>query len=511
MAIVGIDLGTTFSAIAHLDDSGKPAIVPVSGERTLPSLVYVDREQGDRLVVGAVAGNMLRAKPEFVAGDFKRHMGRGKTLDVGGVSLTPIALSSVILKKLRQDFEAAVGKITHAVISVPAHFESNAREATLEAARAAGIPCTNLINEPTAAILTCSAAGRVQGNVLVYDLGGGTFDITAARVSGDDVKVLSTEGDLDLGGRDFDELIIRHASQEFEKKHGSPLCAADSPHASKRHWEAAEALKKGLSSLGEIVEVFSNSELAAMVEVKLTREELEDLIRGKLSKSMQLVDLVLENVEWSPDEVDRILLVGGSTRVPLVKELLANVFGAEKVVSAPSVDEAVALGAAIQAGLTAEADQLTRMQVESLGDRSLSEVTSMVYGTVTLAGSGELEVATIIPKDAPIPCKKKDTFYTTHAGQTEVNCRVTEHPYEESDPDLVKVKDSVTLHLPPGREAQKEIVVTYSYDANQCIHCEFVDVESGNKAEMKVDAGSSAKPKGDGVSMDFNLDDFVIE
>lgn len=514
MSFVGIDLGTTFSAISHLDASGRPAIVPLrDGPRLLPSAIWAKPGAGDQLLVGDIAVNQLGTTPELVAQDFKRHMGSGMSFQLGDRSFSPTELSSFILRRLKQDYEDSQGvAITSAVISVPAHFQAEAREATLEAARRAGLPCEFLINEPTAAILSSSRSMNLDGTVLVFDLGGGTFDATIATVCGGEVEVLTSEGDLDLGGRDFDNALLEIGNRFFVEEHGYPLLgdqpgSVDRSLSQKRYQADAVRTKIDLSTLEDARLTLTDREANKTTSKTVLRSEFERALVPFLGKAESVVDLALENAKLQPADIDYVLLVGGSVRVPAVKALLERSFGADKVRLAPNVDEAVCLGAAVRAGLAANPHLLSPAQKATLAGSSLAEVTNKSYGTLTLAdpATGRLTNTVILSKDTPIPCSKSDTFYTIVDGQTTVNCQLTEYPYDEEDADLVPVKLSEELALPPGRPAGQEIRVTYSYDVNQVIHCEFLDVASGRKASFQVEPGRG------GSNSSFNIDDFVID
>lgn len=513
MSVVGIDLGTTYSSISYLDAAGKPCIVPLmDGGRMLPSLIYYDAEGGGELRVGQIAEQQSAISPGQVAGNFKRFMGKNHVIKVLEENFSPTALSAVILKKLRQDFEQSVGPITSAVISVPAHFETEAREATLEAARIAKIPCSILVNEPTAAILSSSLTKSLQGKVLVFDLGGGTFDVTLAKVEGESVEVLSSEGDLDLGGRHFDMEVLLQANEGYLMEHGEPLVLEGRDELLKpnslvfrEHQTNAESVKKMLSVVARTPKTFLRAGRSSTID--FSRGQFENRISTYLAKASTLVDVVLENAEMDPCDVDYVVLVGGSTRVPAVRELLTKMFDEERVISAPNVDEAVCLGAALRAGLEAADGELSMAQKAALASTSLLDVTNKNYGTLSLDGaSGELENVIILRKDTPLPCKATDTFFTVHDDQTRVQCKVTECSYDERDPDLVTIKKSTILELPPGRSSGQEIRVTYSYDVNQVVHCEFFDVSSGRRQEIQLNLDDDCE-----ASVEFKIDDFVIE
>ncbi len=514
MNIVGIDLGTTYCAIAYLDSMGKACVQPVKDGHLLPSLIYCDTEDNNELLVGQIAKGMASDRPENVAGNFKRHMGKGLPIKLHNMEFTPKDLSAVLLKKLKQDFEEAVGPIGTAVITVPAHFEAEARKATLEAARIAGIPCDTLINEPTAAILSCAATKRLQGKVLVFDLGGGTFDATLAEVKGEDVKVLTSQGDLDLGGRIFDLEILLLANEAFRAEFGEPLidetkAQLEDPNslAFRCHQEKAEEIKKDLSGRKSSARTFIRTGDNKSLTVKINREQFEEKIAPYLGKAWTAIEVAMEDAGLTAADIDHVLLVGGSVRIPAIQEGLARIFGQGKIMTAPSVDEAVCLGAAIRAALEADSRMLNSVQRSALENKSLTDVTNRHYGTLTInVEDGRLINAIILKKDTPLPCSATETFYTIVEGQTEVECKITESSWEERDADLVQLKATATLHLPPNRPAEREVRVTYSYDINQVIQCEFLDVESGRKEVVELNLEKESDK-----ANDFQIDDFVID
>lgn len=508
MTHVGIDLGTTFSAISFIDAIGNPCIVPVKeGDRICPSLVY--KNGPNNFKVGQIAASMAETEPEKVAGNFKRGMPFGKVISLDGDEYSAIEMSSMILKKLKDDFESTQGAISSAVITIPANWQEAGRQATLLAAEKAGLPTKHIINEPTAAILAIAKNKPLSGIVVVYDLGGGTFDVTIAKVNGSDVEVLSSEGDSSLGGRDFDLALLKHASAKFKERHGVPLVVEGTSNSVefRRYQHKFETAKKNLSFLDKTEIVLHKAGYDPFI-LTVTRNEFDAMISVWLDKADTLVDVVLDNAGMSPSDIDEIVLVGGSTRIPNVRSRITRTFGKEPFEAGVNVDECVCLGAAIFAGVKAPKTTLTLVQKSALASVSIRDVTPAFFGTLTVDGDGSNKNfnSIILHKDVPLPCSAQDSFYTVHSNQTVVDCRITQSGYEESDPNMVDIVGSIELELPAGRGSNKEVTVTYSYDENGMMHCEFKDLESGRTAEYGHSHAVSA-----GKEDEINLEDFIID
>jgi molecular chaperone DnaK len=504
-AIIGIDLGTTFSAIAKLDDHGQPAIVPVDGERIMASCVYAPKADPRSLIVGSLARNSLDHEPESVVKRFKRNMGTDKTYRLrSDLELTPVSASAAILRKLTQEAAKELGPITEVVITVPANFAERQRKATIEAGELAGLKVTNIINEPTAAVLAYAAQKRVKGTVMIYDLGGGTFDVTIAKVNGSEIECLTSEGDSALGGMDFDQKIAELIDQKHAAQYGRTLREAlglvsEDDERRSAPWQSllrkAEECKKTLSKMTTVPFHYVEGPDGPL-RTEVTRQEFERAISSLIAQTEMRVETALDSLNLSPGDIDDVLLVGGSSRVPAVKNSLKRLFGREPS-EAVNLDEAVALGAAIYAGLRADKRSLKPMQREKLSTVSVVDVANHFYGTIAMHQDAELNtedlrVSIIIPKNTPIPCAKSETFYTRVEGQLWVRCRVTQSADEESDPDFITViLDEDLGPLPPGRPAQQPIEITYSYDLNQTMHVKFRDVKSGQTYEKTLELADS--------------------
>jgi molecular chaperone DnaK len=495
--IVGIDLGTTFSAVAHIDETGRPRIVHNSlGQNITPSVVSF--EDPSRPVVGEEARKALGIDP-WVLYRFKREMGTGTRYQCGTLSLTPTDLSALVLKKLVTDASAAIGPISEAVVTIPANFSSEAREATMSAAKAAGLNISCIINEPTAAALYYAFKnnGALNGTYAVYDLGGGTFDISIISVNGQNVEVVTSSGVASLGGMDFDKEVRKFVLEKYKSASG------EEPDEEIFSLNDAEARKITLSSMEKTVIRVGRSK-----NVTLTRSDLEALVSARVTQAEMLCEAALDEAKLKPAQISKVFLVGGSTRMPCVRESVRRVFKQEPEASV-NVDEVVALGAALYTALKSKSGALTVAQKAAVSGLKVQERTSRYFGTTSLRhneerGKRELGNTIIIPKNSLLPAKVTESFYTVSDGQQAVSCRITESQNEEVDLKFVKIIDEMELKLPPNRPAGREIRVTYSYDENQIMNCEFHDVESGKKVEKRLDM------KGRGAS-GVDIEAFIIE
>jgi molecular chaperone DnaK len=512
MTHVGIDLGTTFSAISYLDGVGRSSICPIGsdGERICASVVYRNPRKRGTLEVGGYAAKAAAEFPEAVAGHFKISMGTNDLISLGDEQYTATTLSSVVLKKLVKSFEEQHGKLSSAVITVPANFTESARAETLKAAEMAGISAKHIINEPTAAILAFTQRAEITGTVLVYDFGGGTFDATIAEVEGSRVRVLTSDGDKHLGGKDLDKVIFDFFANKYREATGVKWEASrDDEDRFKMFQLKAENIKKDLSRNESVIGYIHCGTHGETVRVEITRAEFEHLISNYLSRADTLVEVALDAAGLEPSDIDEIIMVGGSTRIPDVRNRIEKMFGKKPMPESVSVDECVAMGAAIYAGLQ-EKQSLNMRQKKSLEKVSLQDITPHFFGTECLNDDDEgVYNAIILKKDTPTPCKTSATFYTSQHGQTEVLCKITQSGYPESDLDLVTEVAVLHLDLPGGRPSGQAIEVEYSYDTNGIMHCKFEDVGSKSIAEYKHDNSSSSIEDLGASAM--NLEDFIIE
>jgi len=512
--IVGIDLGTTFSSLAMLNTIGKPEIVPnADGDRLTPSAIFFDEDDGGIIRVGIEALNSRHLNAARSVRWVKRHMGDPDfKVSIDGRDWTPTELSALILKKLQQDCSAQSGEIRDAVISVPAHFDEIRRKATMDAGTAAGFNVIGIVNEPVAAALCYATTRDVSGRVLVYDLGGGTFDVTLMDVNGLDMEILCSQGDHALGGIDFDKTVLEVLEKMYRDKFGAELIASEEDRA--KYEDEAEDIKKTLSRRPSAKTMLYGPSGSMRAEV--TREMFEQGITPLVSRADMLVEVVLEEAGLKPSDVTTVLLVGGSTRVPLIRTHLEKIFGFPPECSI-NVDECVALGAALHAGITKlrmDPDDVATGIREGLKDISLTDVCNHSYGTICApldkeTGRRVVQNRIILKKNTPLPCEISQTFYTVSQGQKRVEVTITQG--EDTDPAYVNRIATHSLELPPDRPAERPIQVTYSYDLNQRMHCAFRDIESGRLLELDFSLDDGDTAGNEAAEQAANLEPFKVQ
>ncbi len=509
--IIGIDLGTTFSAIAELDDLGNPEVLsdPENNNRITRSAVYIGRDKaiiGDKAVDAAVTNrnstilevksqmenNVIWSKKE---GDWVEKTKK----DTKGY--VPSQISSLILSKLK-GYTSGVKK---AVVTVPAMFAQSAREATKDAAKLAKLD-VELINEPTAAVLHYAnlPGASVNGRVLIFDLGGGTFDITIASVKGKKVDVINSVGDKHLGGRRFDEEIINLINKKYKNAKGKSL---ENPLKDESLFTIAERIKKLLSSKDKVSEVIEGPKGPHKIDI--SRSEFEKSIDTYVEKIKMLMEQALEEADCKPSNISQTLLVGGSTRMPIVIEIIKKIMK-KAPVKGVNVDEAVACGAAIYAGLQNKGG-LNSAQKKAISKVELNDVCNFYMGTLMFAideerNQGGMVNDIVIPRNTKLPCSITKNYAVMHDGQETIKCSVTQSEGEESDVEFVVIIKEEQMKLSKNAKQGDPVEVTYSYDTNGVMHCVFKDMKSKNTHEMVL------KPEG---SKDFkelkeNLD-FEIE
>jgi molecular chaperone DnaK len=429
-------------------------------------------------------------------------MGTQKTYTVGNLTLTPKTLSSMVLEKLKKDIESQIGEIDQVVVTIPANFANEAREDTLQAAKIAGLQIEHIINEPTAAALYYAKMNALQlnGYYAIYDMGGGTFDISVIYAEGEKIEVVSTEGVSHLGGDDFDESLRNVIGEKYKTQTGSELLPDDFTKLQ------AEDEKKSLSRRENVV-VRVNSE-GGRANISVSREEYEQAISSLIAQAEMLCESALDSAKIDSSHISDVILVGGSTRTPAIKKSIERVF--KKTPSSfANPDEVVALGAAVYAAIKANPDVLNKAQKNSISKVSLDEISSKYFGTLSLSqnnfsGQQELENNVIIPKGMRIPAKVSESFYTVVDNQRNVQCTVTESNTDEKDPRFVRIIFDGRLEVPAGRPRGQEVRVEFSYDINQIMHCSFTDVETGRIIEIDLNLT-------DGKSINSNNSKFLIE
>ena len=470
--ILGIDLGTTNSEVAVVRD-GKVHVLKVEGSFLIPSVVSLD-EQG-RILIGQPAVNNELLAPTNTIRWIKRSMGRQETVSLGDETWTPAMVSSLILKRLKQAAEKFVGHpVDKAVITVPAFFTERQREATREAAELAGLYSARLLNEPTAAALAYSLGQQGNDLCLVYDLGGGTFDVSIVDLSSDIMEVKASHGDTDLGGIDFDQMIFDEAREQFMQEHEIDL--AKDPLARMRLMRAAEAAKIRLSTeaTADITEEFIVSKNGIPVHLKysLTRTHFEEMIRPYLERALGSVRAALETSNTKPEQLNRVILVGGSTRIPLVSELLQK-----ELKMAPQAwldpSTVVVMGAAIEAA---------SLSGETIGPLMV-DITPFSLGTICLGNDFELLNYILIHRNTPLPCSASKVFYKTHPGQDKIDIKV--YQGESSQIEQSQLLDEFSLEG-LSQEEQMDIHIKFELDRSGLLHVTVTDIYSGKKVSHTV-------------------------
>lgn len=466
---VGIDLGTTLSGLAYLKPDGNPEIVPnADGERLTPSVVYFDSHEDVKLVGSAARDG---GDPERTIFQIKRHMDDPEHIvTIDGKPWTPAEISALILAKLKRDCSRIIGDVNEVVITVPANFNELARKSTIAAAEMAGMKVRRLVNEPTAAAVYYAHNQGVQGRVLVFDLGGGTLDVTILEVSGDNIRILTSEGARHLGGSNFDELLLDSYADQYRKQTGSQLYSEERHR--RRVLQAAEDAKKMLSKLQRVNDTIANDQDGGIARVDLSREEFEKKIRRMLTRTVMLVEQALDQVGLKPADIDHVVLVGGSTRIPKVKTMLEKMFS-KAPKSCGNVDECVALGAAIFARKSARIQEVCNASYGTL---------AMVYNAATK--EEKLQNSIVIPKNTPIPCSRTQIYQTSEDDERLIEVDITQG--EDGDPKYVDVIGRLSLEVPAGRAKGCEVAVTFSYDENQRVRALVVDKQSGRSREVAV-------------------------
>ncbi len=495
--IIGIDLGTTNSVVAVME-GGQPVVIPnQEGSRTTPSVVAFTKS-GERLV-GQVAKRQAITNPENTIYSIKRFMGRryeevteeikmvpykvvrgpngDARVEVMGKIYSPPEISAMILTKLKDAAEAYLGqKVTKAVITVPAYFNDAQRQATKDAGQIAGLEVMRIINEPTAAALAYGLDKKKDETIAVYDFGGGTFDISILEVGEGVVEVKSTNGDTHLGGDNIDQRIMDWIVDEFRKEHGIDL--SKDPMAMQRLKEAAEKAKIELSSLLEteinLPFITADATGPKHLLMKLTRARFERMVEDIVNRTIGPCQQALKDANLTPKQIDEVVLVGGSTRIPMVQELVRNLFGKEPNKSV-NPDEVVAVGAAVQAGVLAG----------EVKDVLLLDVTPLSLGIETLGGV----FTVLIPRNTTIPTRKSEIFSTATDNQTSVEIKVYqgERPMA-ADNRLLGVFQLVGI--PPAPRGVPQIEVTFDIDANGILHVSAKDLATGNEQRIRIESSS---------------------
>ena len=500
-AIIGIDLGTTNSAVAVLKNGQPEIIVNANGNRTTPSIVAFYNQT---IVIGETAKSLMlsgsKACSESLACSFKRKMGTDEKIRLNQIEYTPQQVSALIIKQLKEDAERFLGEpVTEAVISVPAYFNDVERQATKDAGTIAGLEVEKIINEPTAAALAYGLenAGEEQ-RVLVYDLGGGTFDVTLLHMYDGIIEVKASTGDKYLGGDDFDNALVRLAVARYNETAERKIPLRPGGELSTdlgRSWYyllklACEEVKRELSvrEIGRLrLSLRSLDERDVYdFDLTITRNDFETLIRKDIERTQIYIDAALAEAKWTADSIDHILLVGGSTKIPLVKKFIHQKFGKEPQYRI-NPDEAVALGAAVDAGLKSGALEEDQSLV-------VLDVTPFSWGTSCIDKlSGEVRdgvFAKIIPAQTKIPCSREETFYTVADNQTRVDVSIYTGENELVDQNTL-VQEFMIDGLPPAPAGTEAVQVEYSIDVNGNLAVAATIISTGKTERVMVKPASN--------------------
>ena len=474
--VIGIDLGTTNSCVAVMEGGEPVVITNPEGGRTTPSVVAFSKT-GERLV-GQVAKRQAITNPERTVMSIKRDMGTDRRIKIDDKNFTPQEISAMVLQKMKADAEAYLGEeITQAVITVPAYFSDSQRQATKDAGRIAGLDVLRIINEPTAAALAYGLDKEHDQKILVFDLGGGTFDVSILEIGDGVFEVLATSGNNKLGGDDFDQRIIEYMADTFKRENGIDLRA--DKMAMQRLKEAAEKAKIELSGVTtsniNLPFITADASGPKHLDMTLTRAKFDELTADLVEKTMEPTRQAIKDAGLTPDKIDKILLVGGSTRTPAVQEAAKKYLGKEPF-KGINPDECVAIGASILAGVLSG----------EVIDLLLLDVTPLSLGIETLGGV----FTRLIERNTTIPTKKSQIFSTAADGQTSVDIHVLQGERDMAAYNKTLGRFQLT-GIPPAPRGVPQIEVTFDIDANGIVHVSAKDLGTGNEQKITITASTN--------------------
>lgn len=511
--IIGIDLGTSTTLLAHLSNSGEAIIYKNKDNELLThSAVWFEGERS--VIVGTEAKKMYGvAKDDEIFIEFKRDMGDASVVHkVHGKEWHPRDFSALVLRQVREHFEANNGKIDAVIITIPANFSDEARVNTINAAKEAGFNLGNdaLVNEPTAAAIyyASTSPSKLKGKYLIYDFGGGTFDATILDVDGDDIKVLTSMGVQRLGGKDLDEKLIGLIGQKYTQLLGREFKGKETMNEIQlTRWEVEQA--KLTLSTRERVSVPMKTQDRGIVRAEITRNEFNEAISTLITQAELAVDTALDNAKLEAKDLAGVFLAGGSTLVPAVAQSVERHLGIKPISRDPV--GSVALGACMYSAIRNKT-KLSGAQTVAVGAKQVQDVTPHFFGTTYRdRTSRKLMVETIIAKDRPLPCTETKSFSRGVQQGDSITIRITQSGSEQTDPDFVDIIWDGELKGLPLVQDDSEIKITYTYDTNGVMQCTILDVLSGKKLSAtpleKAGAAGGKKPAGGGV----NIKDYTLE